>query len=50
MRYAVHEVVGDAVEILEKLLSLLWRESFPYFLEDKLVSIGDDTADERGME
>jgi hypothetical protein len=43
--YAVHEVVGDIVEILQKLSTFYLRHAVPNLLEDELMTVGDNPAD-----
>ena len=42
--YTVHEVMADAVEVLQELSSFRLRHAVPYFLEDELMPIRDDSA------
>ena len=48
-RYAVHEIVTDAVEIFQKLGPFCFWHTIPYLFEDELMSISDDSANKRDV-
>ena len=48
--YTVHEIMTDAVKVLQKLPSFRFRHPIPYFFKDKLMAIGDDPTHKRDVE
>ena len=41
--------MGNAVEVVKKLLSFLRGHAVPDVLEDELVAVGDDATDKGGV-
>ena len=48
--YAVHEIVTNAVEIVQELCSLFLWHPIPYFLKNELVAISNNSANKGNME